>query len=671
MHTTSATPRGGRRFNSRWLTRPIAALLVAGLAIIGALGAIVASAAVPTFPDNLVVFPDRDFISVEGFQGHKGETATVEIKRGATVMGSARAVVSGEDVAFEINHPGGACWGAGTSLKVTPDIRPGDVAVIKFPDGTSQDVTVQDTQASDAVQDGAKVTVSGHIDPGMNKDFMEQRIVNPDLLDFVGKRDVRAAPGPLTPAPKGGYSSSLVFPANAPGTFVATYVFENADPAVAEEAANTAANSDLGERAMGGQEQDADGNRQGLTIAEFGEAGGPGMGGCPAGPADQPAPAGTGAYVMSADKTSMKVTWTPAAAQPGAAAVTGYSVEALEGTTSTGVRSGVTRRTGVDGTTATFTGMDAAENYTVEVRSMTGTKTSDVFPMQASAAPGIPAGDTTAPKLTVSPAINPTGVTETNSVTVGSDTANAQLFFTTGDTAVIEGGLPPNAAKLVTGPIAITGPTTLHLLAIDRAGNYDLAQGAFAPPTAVAPSAPTGLTATAGQESATLKWTASDPTITGYGVQVYDSLTGKPAGAMQETTAKTLTVTKLAADTAYTFAVKAQNGAGYGLESTKSASFTPTKITDQITITSAKWKSGDLRIIGTGSKVGATVSVRTGSATGPIMGSQLVTAAAPPATGGAYDIRLRNAAAGTTNPGKIWVTSSGDGVAGPFTVTNG
>ena len=41
--------------------------------------------------------------------------------------------------------------------------------------------------------------------------------------------------------------------------------------------------------------QDADGNRQGLTIAELGELGGPGMGGCPAGPADAVAPKpGTG-----------------------------------------------------------------------------------------------------------------------------------------------------------------------------------------------------------------------------------------------------------------------------------------------------------------------------------------------------------------------------------------
>jgi hypothetical protein len=237
-----------------------------------------------------------------------------------------------------------------------------------------------------------------------------------------------------------------------------------------------------------------------------------------------------------------------------------------------------------------------------------------------------------------------------NSVTVSSDTANAQLFFTTGNTPVIDAGLPSDAAKLITGPIAITQPTTLHLLAIDRAGNFDVAQGDFAPPTAVKPNAPTSLTATAGQEQATLKWTATDATITGYGVQLYDA--AGPVGALRETPDKTLTVTGLTAGKAYTFTVKAKNGAGYGAESTKSAPFTPTQVTDQLTIATAKWKAGDFRVTGTASVVGKTVSVRTGSATGPVLGGALVTAAAPPATGGVYDVRLRNAAAGTSNPGK-------------------
>ena len=68
---------------------------------------------------------------------------------------------------------------------------------------------------------------------------------------------------------------------------------------------------------MSRQLEDADGNRQGLTIAEFGELGGPGMGGCPTGPADSVAPkARHGAVVRSSDKTVVEVRWAAAVAHP-------------------------------------------------------------------------------------------------------------------------------------------------------------------------------------------------------------------------------------------------------------------------------------------------------------------------------------------------------------------
>ena len=41
-------------------------------------------------------------------------------------------------------------------------------------------------------------------------------------------------------------------------------------------------------RALSWQVTDGAGNRQGLTISEFGELGGPGFGGCPSGPAALP-----------------------------------------------------------------------------------------------------------------------------------------------------------------------------------------------------------------------------------------------------------------------------------------------------------------------------------------------------------------------------------------------
>jgi hypothetical protein len=115
---------------------------------------------------------------------------------------------------------------------------------------------------------------SRHLDAGVDAGNGEQRIVNPDLLDLVGKRDIRALAGPDTPAATGGYSSGLAVDAEA-NSFTATYVFT--DAAVAKIVA-----SGGGERLLTWQETDAAGNRQGVTIAELGELGGPGMGGGPA-----------------------------------------------------------------------------------------------------------------------------------------------------------------------------------------------------------------------------------------------------------------------------------------------------------------------------------------------------------------------------------------------------
>jgi hypothetical protein len=96
-----------------------------------------------------------------------------------------------------------------------------------------------------------------------------------------------------------------------------------------------------------------------------------------------------------------------------------------------------------------------------------------------------------------------------------------------------------------------------------------------------------------------------------------------------------------------------------------------TPIPDQVAIATAKWKTNDFRVTGSDSLVGTTIKVHRGTLAGPVLGQVAVTAAAPPATGGVFDLRLRNAAAGATNPGTIWIESSAGGTAGPFTVTNG
>ncbi len=662
-HSTARSP--GRR----WLSRRVVPLLITGVAATAATGAIVADAAPPAFPNNVVVFPDRDFVTIEGYQNHIGEEGKVEVIRNGQVIGSAIGKVEEGDVAFEVNHPGGYCWGAGTGLNVTPDIRPGDKVNISF-----NGIDAGDTIAGNSyvTQDAFipagtpnTVIVKGFVGPGVNPAQMEQRIINPDLVDTdIGKRDIRALPGPLTPAPKGGYSSALTFEGD---TFTATYVFQ--DPANA----TLAANAPLGERAMSWQEEDADGNRQGLTIAEYGEAGGPGMGGCPAGPGDLGTPKpGSASIVRGADKTSMSVKWTPATPVPAAPAVTGYEVEAVQQTPlANGEKPVIGKRTGDLATGVVLSGLSATNGYDVEVRAMSGDKMSEPFTVQA-ATPSGPA-DTTPPVLTATPG-DTTAVNITSRITLES--LGADIYYTLDGSPAVAGDLPSDKALLYTAPIEISQARTLHAVAFDRAGNFDTFTADYQPPvdTNPVPSAITNITGTAGQASVTLSWASSETGVTGYSVQAY--VDGAKVGAAVPTTAKTVTINSLTPDTAYFFTVKAKNASGYGPESTPYGPLSPTKVTDRVTIGTAKWKSGDFRVTGTGSLVGAIVTVRPATSTGAIdrtrsLGSGQIVPAVAPATGGTYDIRLRNANAPATNPGKIFVESDSNGVAGPFVVANG
>ena len=170
--------------------------------------------------------------------------------------------------------------------------------------------------------------------------------------------------------------------------YTATYDFR--DAGIAAQVAGGG-----GERIMAWQAEDGDGNRQGLTIAESGEPGGPGMGGCPAGPTDQGAPKPGEAFaVRSADKKSVAVNWTPAEPAPGSADVTGYSVVAIgpaedEQRKQVGYVTSATpprRRSGTSIATAT---------YSVELRSMAGAKMSEPFASSSPARPTRAARSTT------------------------------------------------------------------------------------------------------------------------------------------------------------------------------------------------------------------------------------------------------------------------------------
>jgi hypothetical protein len=288
-------------------------------------------------------------------------------------------------------------------------------------------------------------------------------------------------------------------------------------------------------------------------------------------------------------------------------------------------------------------------------------------------------GDTARPSLTADPA-DTQAVNIANEIKLASDDPNADIYYTIDGSSVIEGGLPSDTARLYTGPIALSGQVTLHAVAFDAAGNFSLFQATYKPEETATPvPAPvSAISGTAGMQSVTLSWAAPEPGVTLYGVQAYTkNAAGEfvASGTLRETPDRTLTISGLTAETSYWFSVKAKNSAGYGDESTKYGPLTPTRVTDTVSISRATWKSGEFRVRGSGSVVGAIVTIRPVGADGKIdrsrsLGQGQVVAAAPPAIG-EFDIRLRNGAAPASNPGRIFVESDGGGVAGPTTVTAG
>src|SRR3712207_2324615 len=123
---------------------------------------------------------------------------------------------------------------------------------------------------------------------------------------------------------------------------------------------------------MAWEKTDANGNRQGLTIAEKGEVGGPGMGGCPVGPTSSTPSAGQFGTVWGSGDTAgdVKVSWAPVTAEPGASPVQKYLVEAIAKDGASQEVKGV--RVGKDVTTASLTGLTGGSAaWDIEVRTLT------------------------------------------------------------------------------------------------------------------------------------------------------------------------------------------------------------------------------------------------------------------------------------------------------------
>src|SRR5437867_1756540 len=136
------------------MSRPLTTLLLAAaLAAPAASPAAAAISAPPAAGHNITVFPDRDFVHVDGYA--PGQALTIRVVRNGTVVGTASGSADAAGV-LEVNHPGGVCWDT-----LTPDILPGDVvqaltdAAVPAGDAT--------TTADVAVTAGPALDAPGHV----------------------------------------------------------------------------------------------------------------------------------------------------------------------------------------------------------------------------------------------------------------------------------------------------------------------------------------------------------------------------------------------------------------------------------------------------------------------------------------------------------------------------
>jgi hypothetical protein len=608
-------------------------------------------------PNNIICFPERDFCVFENFIDNAGKSLLVEVNRNGAVVGSSTGVVSGNIAAFEINHPGALCWGDGTSLKVTPDIRGGDLITIKSGALLLGDMTISNGYITSYSLTSTTFVITGFVDSNVAPGNVEVRIVNPLLLDTpVQKRQVNAATGPLTP--NVGFSSGLEIIGT---TFKATFVFNN------QQAADIAGSGE-GMSLRMWQETEPNGARQGLTISEYGEIGGPWSTLCPQGPQNIGSPV---VHAVAAFGNLIK--WYPGQDIISAPETTGFSINVLRGNQVYGYRVPKTD------TQVTFELTPLTTGDIIEVRSMIGTQMSDAFSITYQPQDIIPT-------IVSLPTNNAVTEVQTELVILQSGTftedfdkrqGTNQIVYTLDGSAVLDANnkFSPSAILYYT-PIHITGSITLRAVSFDNTGKFSPElTGKFAPPTAILPQMVVAPTTVVENGGVTISWTKpNDPTINAFGVEIF-TLDGTKVGITRIVSATFITIDDLLPGTSYQFSVMSQSVTGSSEPSPKTPILVFPQPTDIITILTARYTTNKrFRITGTGN-VAATVTLYSANedksigsvifnrgTTVPISAQVICTATCT------FTIDVRNGNVPLVPPSNIYIRSSRGGVNGPFIV---
>jgi len=152
MQEISVQPRrkGSRRLRAATAVS-VVALVPTALGSVPAEGTVTADPGVAD-GHNITVFHNIDFVAVSGYS--QGESLTVQVVRGGTVIGTATGGARGDAVegfGLEVNHGpegvplAGDCWDG-----AVPNIRPGDHITVTSPAGSNDEVIV------DRIKFGAK-----------------------------------------------------------------------------------------------------------------------------------------------------------------------------------------------------------------------------------------------------------------------------------------------------------------------------------------------------------------------------------------------------------------------------------------------------------------------------------------------------------------------------------
>lgn len=593
-------------------------------------------------PNNIICFPERDFCNFENFLDNTGKSLLVEVNRQGKVIGSAVGVVSGDTVAFEVNHPGGICWGAGTTLKITPDIQPGDEVTVKNGALVLGGMTIQNGYISSYALVGNTLTITGFIASTVtSKSNIEVRIVNTLLLGTtVQKRQVNAVPGALVQAT--GYQSGIVITGT---TFTATFIFNTQQAAII-------AGSGEGYSISLWQQTAANGARQGLTISEFGEVGGPFGGLCPAGPQNIGSP-----IVNSIAVSGNMIKWSPGQDIIGSPATTGFSINIIRGNVIYGYRVASTVNQLI------FDLVAFASGDIIELRSMTGIKMSESVVLTYQP-------QVITPVISSVPVNNAVTEVQTDLIILNSNTT--QIVYTIDGSSILDvNNKISSKAILYYKPISVTKAITLKAVSFDRSGKFSTVLVGKFKPLVVLPQAITVAPRTVSVNGGiTVSWIKpNDPSINRFGLDIFTS-TGVKVGVTRNVIATSLIIKDLVPGTSYKFSVMTINTSGSSVASPKTASIVFPSPTDRIVITSVRWIANkQFRITGTGS-VAATVTLYSANSDGTIGSVIFNRGTTTPISGPVtciagsctFTIDIRNAAVPFTNPGRVFVKSSRGGV---------